>query len=208
MRNNPMLSVPLLAVLLVAGPAPAADVPPSAAARASAPARPAPVTRADVIPASPAGRAALMELIGPLDEPEAADGSASVRAVTAVRPGETLDGIIRRTLGDLPFKESFLRALFVQVNPRAYPNGNVQRLDPGTPLNVPSVADLRAALRRSLGPERAAALRGTSAPEAAGVSRSSAGASPAPGAGTTAASVAVTPALPPKPDYRGWVRFP
>ena len=189
--------------LRAAEPAPAAK-PAAAASAAKPPARPAAASRTVTLPESPAARTALLELIGSLDEGEAVDGaSASARTVTAVRPGETLDVIVRRTMGDLPFKESFMRALFVEVNPRAYPNGNVQRLDPGTPLNVPSLADVRAALQRSLGPARAAALRGNAAPPAGSAAAASANMAQA-----VPPAVLVLPPPPPKPDHRGWVRFP
>jgi pilus assembly protein FimV len=188
-----------------ADPAPAA---PSAAAPAPTSAGPGSATRAAVVSevASPAARVALEQLLGAPAEAEPGEPAADARTTTVVRAGETLDVIIRRTLGNTPFKENLLRAAFVEANPRLYPNGNIQRLPNGTKVQVPSAADLRRHLLRSLGPERAAALAGrtkpavTSAPDPAPVV---AAAPP-----SSAAATPPSPPPPPRPDHRGWVRFP
>jgi ethanolamine ammonia-lyase large subunit len=96
-------------------------------------------------------------LLGAPTAAEAGEPATDARTTTAVRAGETLDVIIRRTLGDTPFKENFLRAAFVEANPRLYPNGNIQRLPTGTLVQVPSAADLRR-LQRGILPEMAAAV--------------------------------------------------
>ncbi len=162
-------------------------------------ARPAPIPEA----ASPSARAALEQLLGGASTAEAGEPAADARTVTTVRAGETLDVIIRRTLGDTPFKEGLLRAAFVEANPRLYPNGNIQRLPTGTQVQVPSAADLRRHLMRALGPERAAAL--------AGVAKASAARGAAPASVVVEAATSPTvslPPAPPRPDHRGWVRFP
>lgn len=168
------------------------------AGKASASAAPAPES------ASPAARAALEQLLG-LNAPAQgasgqAEGSPEARTTTAVRAGETLDRIIRRTMGNTPFKDNLLQAAFVEANPRAYPNGSIQRLPVGTVINVPSASDLRRHLLRALGPDRAAALAGGAPPSASAHSAAPVAARPA--------SAAALPAPPPKPDHRGWVRFP
>jgi pilus assembly protein FimV len=188
----------------------AAD-PAAPAARTAAPAAPAasvaPVARpaAPVAPpevASPAARAALEELLALPPSGDTVGAADAGRTTTAVRAGETLDVIIRRTMGDMPFKDSLMRAAFVNANPRAYPNGNIQRLPTGTVLNVPSMADLRLLLARSLGPERVAALR------AAQAAPSATQAAAAASAARAASAAAAFPPPPPRPDHRGWVRFP
>ncbi len=158
---------------------------------------------------SSTARAALEQLLGMGGAASASGGASSgkaeaaaePRATTTVREGETLDRIIRRTMGNTPFKDSLLQAAFVEANPRAYPNGSIQRLPVGTVLNVPSASDLRRHLLRVLGADRAAALAGN-APATA----------PGPGAATAVAAAkpasAAVPAPPPRPDHRGWVRFP
>ena len=165
--------------------------------------RPAPAPET----ASASARAALEQLLGGAASAEAGELAADARTLTTVRAGETLDLIIRRTLGDTPFKEGLLRAAFVEANPRLYPNGNIQRLPTGTPVQVPSAADLRRHLLRALGPERAAAL--------AGMAKAPAPPAPAPvparvleaAAAPTTPTTSLPPA-PPRPDHRGWVRFP
>jgi len=164
--------------------------------------RPAPAPEA----ASPSARAALEQLLGGAAGAEAGDMAADARTITTVRAGETLDLIIRRTLGDTPFKEGLLRAAFVEANPRLYPNGNIQRLPTGTPVQVPSAADLRRHLMRALGPERAAALAGAAKP----LAPLAPAPAPAPArvVEAVAAPTASLPPAPPRPDHRGWVRFP
>lgn len=161
--------------------------------------------------ASSAARAALEQLLGAPTVAETGEPAVDARTTTTVRAGETLDVIIRRTLGDTPFKENLLRAAFVEANPRLYPNGNIQRLPTGTPVQVPSAADLRRHLLRALGSERAAALAGGAKPAAPRALEPAplVVAAPAPSEATSPppASASLPPA-PPRPDHRGWVRFP
>lgn len=106
--------------------------------------------RAADVPASAAGsstRQAMENLLTTLPPTAQADDAARVR-VTA-RRGETVDGIIRRTMGDLPFKEAFLRGVFLEINASAVQPGTM-RLVAGAQLQVPNLSDLRSHLQRVL----------------------------------------------------------
>lgn len=151
-------------------------------------------------PAPTQARQALEVLLGSLADGEAlvppsaqapSAPPAPVRQRVVVRAGETLDGVLRRTLSHLPIKDSVLRAAFVDVNPDAFVGGSVHRLRAGVELWVPSPEDVRRImLRDSGGPPPPIPL-----PTASAVA-SGASAEPAP---------AATPSA---PDTRGWVRFP
>ena len=142
----------LAAVLAFAqGTASAADAPAAKAepAPAAAPAavRPQPAETAPT-------RQALQTLLGALPpRPQGqAEGPPRVR-VTAKR-GETLDAVIRRTMGDSPFKESFLRGAYLEINAGAVQPGTT-RLIAGAQVQVPNLEDLRNHLQRVLGPQQA-----------------------------------------------------
>lgn len=64
-------------------------------------------------------------------------------AVHVVRPGETLDMIIARTLGPHPFRPAFVRDVFVKMNPQAFIQNNPNRLLAGAPLAIPDAGVLR-----------------------------------------------------------------
>lgn len=156
---------------------------------------------------APNTRQALEVLLGSLAETESvvpakaatpgAGAPAPARQRVVVRPGETLAGVLRRTLSHLPIKESVLRAAFVEVNPDAFVNGSVHRLRAGAEMQVPSPEDVRRIMLRDAGspavlpnPVRAAAA-------------------PAP------AATAAPPTEPaqaaadhPDADMRNWVRYP
>lgn len=135
-----------------AAPAPAATV----STQAAPPARAA-------APESPATRQALETLLGSLPARGASDPPPRVR-VTAQR-GETLDAVIKRTMGDMPFKESFLRGVFLEINASAFQSGTT-RLVAGAQLQVPHLEDLRSHVQRVLGPVAVAAVP-ASAPQTA-----------------------------------------
>jgi hypothetical protein len=135
----------------------AAD-PPAAGAQAAASAS-APAPRAGRADAAPT-RAALETLLGSLPARTQAEGPPRQRT-TALR-GETLDAAIRRTMGDMPFKESFLRGVFLEINAGAVQPGTT-RLIAGAQLQVPHLDDLRSHLQRVLGPQVPAASQ-TAAP--------------------------------------------
>ncbi len=132
----------------------AADPPaPGARAAASAPAAATPAPRAARADAAPT-RAALETLLGSLPARVQAEGPPRQRT-TALR-GETVDAAIRRTMGDMPFKESFLRGVFLEINAGAVQAGTT-RLIAGAQLQVPHLDDLRSHLQRVLGPQVPAA---------------------------------------------------
>ena len=129
----------------------AADPPAPGAQAAASAAAPAPrAARADAAPT----RAALETLLGSLPARTQAEGPPRQRT-TALR-GETLDAAIRRTMGDMPFKESFLRGVFLEINAGAVQPGTT-RLVAGAQLQVPHLDDLRSHLQRVLGPQVPAA---------------------------------------------------
>lgn len=92
---------------------------------------------------------------------EAPTDEAPRQQVVALR-GESVDGAIRRTMGDLPFKESFLRSVFLEVNAQAVQPGG-KRLVAGAAFQVPNASDLRHHLDRVLG------VPSPAAPQAAAV---------------------------------------
>lgn len=145
-------------------------------------------------------RQALEVLLGSLADGEAvvpgsrpsAPAPVPVRQRVVVRSGETLDGVLRRTLSHLPIKESVLRAAFVDVNPDAFVSGSVHRLRAGAELWVPSPEDVRRIMLRDSGAPSPMARPAPSAPAAA---------APVAGASAPATDAPVT-------DMRDWVRFP
>jgi hypothetical protein len=149
---------------LTASPAAAADAPakPAAAAAAAAaqgaasmPAAATPrAARAD----APPTRQALETLLGALPAPAQAEGPPRQR--TTAQRGETLDAAIRRTMGDMPFKENFLRGVFLELNAGAVQPGTT-RLIAGAQLQVPHLEDLRSHLLRVLGPQQPVASQST-----------------------------------------------
>lgn len=88
----------------------------------------------------------------------------SLQTVT-VRRGETLDGVIRRTLAHLPFKDDFLRTVFVAVNPTAFVAGSPHRLKAGAVLQVPSLQDVRRVWMQQAGIQEPESLK-TASPSA------------------------------------------
>ncbi len=67
---------------------------------------------------------------------------AGARMQVVVRPGETLDRVIQRTLRDSPFRLELLRDAFVRLNRSAFPRGTPHWLTAGSVLQVPTPADL------------------------------------------------------------------
>lgn len=127
---------------------------------------------------------ALESLLGSLGPGEVLEaGPETVRARVVVRRNESLEAVIRRSLGELPGREKALRNAFIEVNPQAFPGGVVRRMAAGTELMVPAVADLRRHLQPSPMPPPA-------------MSASAAASKPAP------------PSAPAGPDKKHWVRFP
>jgi Tfp pilus assembly protein FimV len=67
---------------------------------------------------------------------------AGSRMQVVVRPGETLDRVIQRTLRDSPFRAELLREAFVRLNRSAFPRGTPHWVLAGSVLQVPTPADL------------------------------------------------------------------
>jgi hypothetical protein len=59
-----------------------------------------------------------------------------------VRPGETLDRVILRTLRDSPYRVELLRDAFVRLNRSAFPRGTPHWVMAGAVLQVPTPGDL------------------------------------------------------------------
>ncbi|MEY4713005.1 MAG: hypothetical protein RIS88_2455 [Pseudomonadota bacterium] len=140
----------------------AADAPAAAASQGAASASPVPAPRAARTEAATT-RQALETLLGSLPPRTQAEGPPRQR--TTAQRGETLDAAIRRTMGDMPFKENFLRGVFLELNAGAVQPGTT-RLIAGAQLQVPHLEDLRSHLQRVLGPQQAMAAQ-AAAPAAA-----------------------------------------
>ena len=61
-----------------------------------------------------------------------------------VEPGDTLDEIIFKTLGDLSVRHEVVRDAFVRANPRAFRRKNPNYLLAGVELRIPGPEDFRA----------------------------------------------------------------
>ena len=61
-----------------------------------------------------------------------------------VQPGDTLDEIIFKTLGDLSVRHEVVRDAFVRANPRAFRRKNPNYLLAGVELRIPGAEDFRA----------------------------------------------------------------
>ena len=65
-------------------------------------------------------------------------------AGTAVaRKGESLQKLIARSMGNLPFKPEILRDAMIQKNPAAFKNGKPESLIVGSVLKLPTMEDFR-----------------------------------------------------------------
>jgi hypothetical protein len=60
-----------------------------------------------------------------------------------VRPGETLDMVIARTVGQSPLRPQVVRDAIVQANPHAFIQGNPHRLVAGATIVIPTPGGLR-----------------------------------------------------------------
>lgn len=74
--------------------------------------------------------------------PLASQVPAGSRMQVVVRPGETLDRVIQRTLRDSPFRTDLLRDAFVRLNRSAFPRGTPHWVLAGSVLQVPTPSDL------------------------------------------------------------------
>lgn len=63
---------------------------------------------------------------------------------TAVaRKGESLQKLIARSMGNLPFKPEILREAMIQKNPAAFKNGKPESMIVGSVLKLPTMEDFR-----------------------------------------------------------------
>jgi len=72
-----------------------------------------------------------------------AKGMPPVGQAHVVRPGETLDIVIARTVGQSPLKPQVVRDAIVQANPHAFIQGNPHRLVAGATIVIPTPGGLR-----------------------------------------------------------------
>ena len=98
---------------------------------------------------NPQVRAALEQLLRDVEQ-VSAGSAAAARAGAAggsgrivVQRGDTLDGVIARTMGGVPVQRALLRQAFVRANPHAFPRGNPNFMLAGVTLTIPDVNDLR-----------------------------------------------------------------
>lgn len=123
-----------------------------------------PEAKEEIILNNPANLQALQTLLGPElmqaaanhgMQPAAAGGAAPAaapvnaamaagRQQVQVRPGETLDRIVARTMGRTPFAAALVRKTVVDMNPTAFAGGSPHRLTAGATLVLPSLQDLQA----------------------------------------------------------------
>jgi len=121
-----------------------------------------PEDKEEIILNNPANLQALQTLLGPElmqaanngVQPTASGAAPSAMPVSAamaagrqqvqVRPGETLDRILARTLGRMPFAAALVRKTVVDMNPTAFVNGSPHRLNAGATLVLPSLQELQA----------------------------------------------------------------
>jgi len=59
-----------------------------------------------------------------------------------VQPGDTLDEIIVRLVGDSPIRKRVLREAFVHANPNSFRNSNPNYMLAGIRLRVPDADDI------------------------------------------------------------------
>lgn len=119
-----------------------------------------PEAREEIILNNPANLQALKTLLGPeLFQPAPQPVSVGMQTVATtaaptaammagrqqvqVRPGETLDRILARTLGRTPFAPALVRKTVVDMNPTAFVGGSPHRLNAGATLVLPSLQDLQ-----------------------------------------------------------------
>jgi Tfp pilus assembly protein FimV len=143
------------------------------------------------------GRAALRHLLSPqpgaasapatstaTTSPPASEGGAMNRTRILVRPGESLDRVIGRTMRDSPFRIEVLRSAFVRLNREAVPRGTPHPVSAGATLVVPTMTDILG----MVDPQRQPGSAQAQAP--------------------ALAQTPVRAAQPTETDRRSWVRYP
>lgn len=121
---------------------------------------------------------------------EALPAGSALRVV--VRPGDTVDGLLRRHLGDSAFSAKFQRQALMRLNPSVFQKGQVHRLEVGSTLWIPTDQTLMGLLSGAKPELQMAQAKAPKAQEVAVQNPS----------GTVPA-----PTYTPSPT-RGWVRYP
>lgn len=152
------------------------DAAPALARPAVAPAAAPSVAPAQAFPVPPAA--------------EALPGTSALKVV--VRPGDTVDSLLRRHLRDSAFSTAFQRQALVRLNPSVFQKGQVHRLEVGTTLWMPTDTILMGLLPGAGQPRPVAQASPSSAADSAG---------------QDASGAARQPVHSPSPS-RGWVRYP
>lgn len=120
---------------------------------------------------------------------EALPGTSALKVV--VRPGDTVDSLLRRHLRDSAFSTAFQRQALVRLNPSVFQKGQVHRLEVGTTLWMPTDTILMGLLPGAGQPRPVQAIPSSAADSA----------------GQDASGTARQPVHSPSPS-RGWVRYP
>ena len=122
----------------------ATPITPPAPPPAARPAPPPTVTAAATPAAAPAATpAATPAPSAPRKETRTASVAPPPGGAVAVNKGDTLQKIIARSLGHLPFKPEILRAAMMQKNPAAFKSGKPESLAAGSVLQLPTMEDFR-----------------------------------------------------------------
>ena len=66
------------------------------------------------------------------------DDKASMPLRVVVKPGDTVDALLRRHMGESAFSQKFLREAAIRLNPAVFAKGNIHRLESGSTLLLPS----------------------------------------------------------------------
>lgn len=109
-----------------------------------------------------------------------------------VRPGDTVDGLLRRHLANSVFNIKFQRQALMRLNPSVFQNGQPQRLTVGTTLWIPNDTVMMALLPGAR--KEVSVVQTSAAPQQLTAEQEP--------LGTAHQAVHI-----PSP-YRGWVRFP
>mgnify|MGYP003962764469 CR=1 FL=1 len=59
-----------------------------------------------------------------------------------IRPGDTLDEIINRAIGDTSIRNEILREAFVRANPNSFRNSNPNYMFSGVKIRMPTADDI------------------------------------------------------------------
>lgn len=80
---------------------------------------------------------------------QAADNAGSALKTYAVKPGDTLDKVVRTQMGDSPLRADLLKEALISQNPNAFTKGSPKMLLAGATLQLPNQEAL---VRKHFGP--------------------------------------------------------